>query len=60
MEHYLEVGDAVKWKSGGPTMTVTALGDGEITCGWFDTLWIFHEEDFLTFGLIKIEGFVTP
>ncbi len=42
MAEQFKVGDTVRLKSGGPTMTITAVGDDNgkirVWCSWFDAM----------------------
>ena len=56
----MEVGNIVRFKSGGPRMTVTlkctaASVEDRVQCGWYDNYGIFHESVFPEKTLKKVK-----
>lgn len=44
-----QVGDVVQLNSGGPWMTVRAIADGKVVCGWFNEtggIYTHEKQDF--------------
>jgi uncharacterized protein YodC (DUF2158 family) len=56
----MKKGDRVRLRSGGPMMTVVALGgifrDGEVQCEWFSTGGLKNEDWFAIATLMLEEG----
>ena len=48
-------GDLVQLKSGGPIMSVQALGRDRVDCMWFDSQGRLHEKSFGVNSLHKVE-----
>ncbi len=46
MGESLAVGEVVRLKSGGPSMTVEALREVQVRCGWFDKAGNLHRDLF--------------
>ncbi|SEI92541.1 YodC family protein [Frateuria terrea] len=42
-----KIGDVVQLKSGGPAMTITAVGPTTLTCEWFDQSEMPHSKVFV-------------
>ena len=52
MENFKK-GDVVRFKSGGPRMTILAINGSEITCQWFDDKKIVQSQEFEPEQLMK-------
>jgi uncharacterized protein YodC (DUF2158 family) len=50
-----QVGDLVRLKSGGPTMTIRQILSDAVGCAWFDANHKFHSEYFPLDALEKAE-----
>lgn len=57
MNTEINIGDVVRLKSGGPSMTVDATTESRYVCVWFDNG--YHRQTFDEAALEKLDGFKT-
>ena len=48
------IGDVVRLKSGGPSMTIDGTAGSRYVCVWFDSATVYHRQNFDQGALAKV------